>query len=412
MRRLLLFLFPALFLLVGCVHNSAPKTFDPRQVDFKAQYNSDFDDILYTSMVAALANYTGESVPQLFSVSVTSPVNNAVLRVVVDSSALNYVTILQEVLPRKGERYTFEPMVKWKYDFLYALKQQGAVDMTFTCYINDEEVDVKNLRLNYRNINECLLSVRDSNNHARDFRWLFAAYVNEDHPYIDSILTTIIGQGVTTTFSGYQKGEANVRNQVLSVWHYALKRGITYSSISCTSNPSRRSNSQHIRFFDEVYMTRQANCIDACVFFASILRKIGIQTVILVEPCHAYLGYYTDKRRQHMELLETTITGWINFPMMEKSVNKETGLISEDYLKKAAKYVSAETLHNYKQGRLDLDGLELALSKSLFLKATEYDKERFEQNKPHFANLDEFTYQSLVVDDLRKQVAPIQRNAE
>lgn len=409
MRKLLPILLPIL-LLAACHQPPKPKLYDPQQVAFSATYNPDFDGIIYPSIIAALANYKGDNTPELFSVSVTAPANNSVLRVVIDSSALNYVTILQEVLPRKGETYTFQPMIKWKYDYLYRLKQQGAIDLTFTCYINDEEVDLKNLRLNYRNINECLLSVRTTANKVLDYRWLFSAYVNEDHPYIDSILTTILSQGVTTTFSGYQKGAKDVSNQVLAVWNYALQRGITYSSITCTSNPSPRSNSQHIRFFDEVYLTRQANCIDACVFFASILRKIGIQTVILVEPCHTYLGYYTDKQRKNLRLLETTITGWINFPLMEASVNSDTGLISDEYLRKAAKYASPASIQKYKEGTLDLEKLELEIARTLFDKATEYDVERFEQNKPHFANTDEFTYQMLVIDDLRKEAGPIQRN--
>lgn len=389
--------------------SSRQKLYDPHQVAFTATYNEDFDNVLYPSVILALANYSGDEAPWLFRVSVTAPDNNAVLRVVVDSSCMNYVTILQEVLPKKGETYTFEVLPKWKYNFLYSLTQQGAVDMTFTCFINDEEVDLKNLRLNYRTVNECLLSLRNSAGKNIDYRWLFTAYVNEDHPYIDSILNTMLQQGCVSTFSGYQKGASEVSKQMFAIWNYALQRGITYSSITCTSNPSRRSNSQHIRFFDEVYLNRQANCIDACVFFASILRKIGIHTVILVEPCHAYLGYYTDKKNKELALLETTITGWFNFLQMESSVDPETGLIADSYITKAAKYVDSKTIDRYKEGKISLDDLELAIAKALFDKATTYDIERYQQNKSLFEDPETTTHQMLLVDDLRKVVRPIQR---
>ncbi|MDY5969450.1 MAG: hypothetical protein SPJ13_05510, partial [Bacteroidales bacterium] len=327
MRKLLIIACAAglTWVLNGCTTNTGPKIYNPASVSFKASYNANFDGIIYPSMVLALANYSGPMPQPLFNVEVTAPTNDAVLRVVVDSSRLNYVTILQEVLPKKGARYSFEPLIKWKFDQLYNMRQQGAVDMTFTCYINDEEVDLKNLRLNYRTVNECPLTILDTAGKAQDYRWLFAAYVNEDHPYIDSILSDILKQGIVSRFTGYQKGEKEAAKQVEAIWYYALNRGITYSSISCTSNPSRRGNAQHIRFFDEVYLNRQANCIDACVFFASILRKIGLHPVILLEPCHAYLGYYTDKNKKHLALLETTITAWVNFPALDASVDSTAG---------------------------------------------------------------------------------------
>ena len=399
----------AALVLWGCGGSTpSPKLYDPATVAFKASYNANFDNIIYPSMLLALANYSGPATQPLFSVEVTAPANNAVLRVVVDSSRLNYVSILQEVLPKKGTRYTFEPLVKWKFDQLYSLRQQGAVDITFTCYINDEEVDLKNLRLNYRTVNESPLAILDTAGQVKDYRWLFAAYVNEDHPYIDSILSDILRQGIVSQFTGYQRGEKEVRKQVEAVWHYALKRGIAYSSISCTSNPSQRANAQHIRFFDEVYLTRQANCIDACVFFASILRKIGLQPVILLEPCHAYLGYYTDKNKRRLALLETTITGWVNFPALEASA-RDSGRADEKQLSKAGKYVSAKTLTGYREGSVSLETLEKEASHTLFLKASEYDREQYSANRALFSAPKQNGYQMLDIAELRKVVQPIER---
>lgn len=396
-------------LLGSCSHPAKPKLYDPSLVKFRASYNPSLDGIIYPSMVMALANYTGPVQRPLFNVRVTAPTNNAVLRVVVDSSALNYVTILQEVLPRKGGTYHFEPLVKWKFDQLYNLRQPGAVDFTFTCYINDEEVDVKNLRLNYRNVNECPLSIIDTTGRVEDYRWLFAAYVNEDHPYIDSILHDILRQGVVTTFTGYQRGAREVQRQVQAIWHYALCRGITYSSISCTSNPSRRANAQHIRFFDEVYLSRQANCIDACVFFASIMRKIGLHPVILLEPCHAYLGYYTDRNNRKLALLETTCTAWVNYLALDASVDAATGLASDKELDRLRKFVPASRLQQYRNGQVSLDQLKCDVSSAIFKAASDYDLEQYNANRALFADTTQRGYQMLDIDQLRKVVQPIMR---
>ena len=397
-----------LLLLVAC-NNHPSKQFDPAVVAFSAAPNPLFDNQLYPSLLLATNQNSNHNFnPQLaiFNLQVTAPADNSVLRVVVDSSALNYVTILQEILPRRGETYSFYPSLKWKYDIIRRLRQPGAVDLTFSCFINDEEVDIKNLHLNYRSVNECPLSLVH-NHRTYDFRWLFAAYVNEDHPYIQQILTDILQQGTVSRFSGYQSNKTQaVLDQVFSVWYYALDRGIAYSSITCTSNPSPRANVQHIRFFDEVYNTRQANCVDACVFFASILRKIGLKTDIFVDPCHAYLGFYSDRNRRNLNLLETTITSWVNFPELQRSLLPD-GSLPEAQFNKIAKYLSEQQQADYRSGKLSFDALKLAVAHSLFDKALQYNRETHQANLPHFADTAAINYQQLDIELLRTQISPI-----
>lgn len=392
--------------LLGACHNGNPsaKLFNPTQVAFTADYNPLFDSQIYPSMILATTNANQPTTPT-FTTTVTSPADNAVLRIVIDSSALNYVTIFQEILPRRGQTYTFQPSLKWKYDVLRRIRQPRAVDITFTCYINDEEVDIKNLHLNCRSVNECPLSLV-YRGQASDFRYLFAAYVNEDHPQIEQILTDILAQGTIRRLAGYQNGAESVRNQVFAIWYYVLNRGIAYSSITCTSNPSPRANVQHIRFFDEVWETRQANCVDACVFFASILRKIGLKPVIFVEPCHAYLGYYTDKNRRHIELLETTITAWVNFPDLEQNLDPEGNLPAEAF-DKISKYLGEKDIEQYRKGLLSFDQLKLAIAHNLFDKATTYDTDTYQANLAHFADTSSITYQQLDIEQLRQSVQPI-----
>ena len=389
----------------ACHHAQGEKQFDPRQVDFTAEYNPLFDGQIYPSLILGTNNNTFNFQLSTFNLKVTAPRDGSVLRVVIDSSALNYVTIIQEILPRRGEVYTFQPSIKWKYDVLRRMRQPGAVDLTFTCYINDEEVDIKNIHLGYRSVNECPLSLV-GNGKTTDFRWLFAAYVNEDHPQIEQILTDIMEQGNVSRIAGYQSNEKAVRDQVFAVWYYALDRGITYSSITCTSNPSSRANVQHIRFFDEVWQSRQANCVDACVFFASILRKMGLKPVIFVEPCHAYLGYYTDRQRKKLQLLETTITAWVNFPELERSLDS-TGRLPDAKFERVSKYLSDKEIERYRNGDMSFQQLKVAVAHSLFDKATEYDRETYTNNRDNFADSTVITYQQLDIELLRKQVQPI-----
>lgn len=398
-----------LLLLTSCSSSPGEKKYSPQKVGFTAQLNPLFDSQLYPSLILAL-NQTGD--PELssqltpFTVSVTSPANNTLLRVVIDSTTFNYVTTFEEILPHKGETYTIHPTVNWKYDRLSMLRQSRPLDLAFTCYLNDESIITKNIHLTVRTVNECPLAFRNGSE-VVDTRWLFAAYVNEDHPYIEQILSEILSQGIVNRITGYQNGAKTAREQAFAVWYYALNRGIAYSSISCTSNPSTSTNVQHIRFFDQVYNSRQANCIDACVFFASILRKIGLRPLIFVEPCHAYLGYYTDKKTNSpIELIETTITAWVNFPELEQSLDEE-GKLPEEQFAKISKYLSQKQRDDYQNGKMSFEQMKVAVARSLFEQANKYDLETYTQNKKYFDDPNSTSHQKLDIEKLRQSVAPL-----
>lgn len=393
-------------LMVSCNSIVKKKTIDAKSVNFEATYNEDFDNVLYPSMLLALANYRGDDMDTLFTVSVVAPQNNALLRIVVDSTVLNYVSITQEMLPKKGNKYTFAPVIKWKFQSMYRMRQQGIIDLTFTCYINDEEVDVKNVRLNYRPTNECLMSLIGKDGRYHDYRWLFAAYVDEDHPKIDGILSEILSQGIVTTFDG-AKNEKKVETQMRAIWYYALNRGLSYSSITCTSNGSKKTNSQYIRFFDDVYVNRQANCIDACVFFSSIMRKVGLLPVIFVDPCHAYLGYYTDKSKKKIALLETTITGWVNLPELDEHYDAESGLLEEKYYAKISKYLNDRQKATYEAGKMTLEDIKKAVANNLFDRAADYQKENYKNNRLLYSDTSQQMYRMLVIDEMRPLISPI-----
>ena len=384
-------------------------SFDPNKVRFDVCYNSSFDNALYPSFILGMANYNGKKESELFTFEVTSPKKNSVLRIVMDSSKVNYVTTIQTDLNDANRRYYITPLIKWKYDNLARLKQPGMVDLTFTCYINDEEVDVKNMRLNYRSVNECLLGIHDSNNRYIDYRWLFAAFVNEEHPYLDFMLEEILQQGIIDRFTGYQLNEKHVSKQVFAIWYYIQTNGIHYSSISNTSRASKKVNTQYIRFLDEVYNNRQANCIDACVFMASILKKIGIYTVIFIEPSHAYIGYYKDKKKKKMALLETTLAGNVNLSSIDE--HGEPAQIIQQ-LSRYSKYMKNNEMQRYKEGLISLKKVKENISQESFRIATNYNIQRFSKNKKLYDNHNNASYSKLDINELREKVQPIVREPE
>ena len=91
----------------GCSEKKSVRTIDPQKVNFEVTYDANFDGIIYPSLIMGLANYNGKVESDFFSYRVTSPKDNSVLRIVMDSSVLNYITFFQANLPNKGETYTF-----------------------------------------------------------------------------------------------------------------------------------------------------------------------------------------------------------------------------------------------------------------------------------------------------------------
>lgn len=396
--------------LVLCSCSKKKKSsFDPAKVGFEVSYSQELDNTLYPSFILGLANYNGKQNSEMFRYAVTNPKRNSVLRIVMDSSQLNYTTIFQETMAENGVRYTFEPLVKWKYGNLAHVRQSGMVDLTFTCYINDEEVDVKNLRLNYRPVNECLLGVYDTCNHYVDHRWMFAAFVNEEHPFLDLMLNEILEQGIVSRFTGYQLGEKQVDEQVFAIWYYVQTRGIHYSSISSTSRASKRANTQNIRFLDEVYRNKQANCIDACAFMASILKKIGIKPVIFLEPSHAYLGYYKDKNKKKLALLETTLAGNIDFTGIDAAYDSVT-VVQE--MMKYSKYMVKNEIYKYQNKIWTRTDVKKSISRESFRQATNKNIERYNKNKKNFKDASQELYSILDISELREMVQPINRDED
>ena len=49
--------------------------------------------------------------------------------------------------------------------------------------------------------------------------------------------------------------------------------------------------------------------MDGSVLFASLLRAINIDPILVRTPGHMFVGYYTDSSHQDMNFLETTMIG-------------------------------------------------------------------------------------------------------
>lgn len=212
---------------------------------------------------------------------------------------------------KEGEARIF-PKAAWDYEALLKVRQQRPVNVVFKATINGAALPDVTETYTLKSLNDCPFYVLwdEDGDDVDDFSNLFAAYVNENHPWVEDILKEAIASGIVDSFDGYQSGEPKrVMLQVFAIWNALQRRGIKYSDVS-TTTPSKFVVSQSVRFLDESIEATQANCVDGSVLMASILRKIGIESYLVMVPGHCFLAFDAEEDNEGMPIgLETTMLG-------------------------------------------------------------------------------------------------------
>lgn len=251
----------------------------------------------------------------VIGIEIAAPDEDAEIEVTVACDAVMEKSVFKGTLEKGGEDdgYYVFPKIRYKYDELLKNKQARPITVVISVKLDGKAAGEETETITLRSINDCPFHVRhpdDEEDPGDDIGWVFAAYVNEDHPHVDKVLKEALKQGVVDAFTGYQsKSEVETLKQVYAVWHALQKSGLKYSDVSKTSAVSQLVGSQHVRLMDESIAAAQANCVDGTVLLASILRKISIEPFLVLVPGHCYLAFYVDHEQKHLVALETTLIG-------------------------------------------------------------------------------------------------------
>lgn len=231
-------------------------------------------------------------------------------------------------LPEAGETYIVRPKVKYKYDRLARRTQTGPITVTYEVEIG-EESEEQNETLTLRSINDCPYSFAKDETWT-SIRFMYAAYVNEQHPFVDKMLREALDTEIVDSFTGYQsKDKTEVYRQAYALWHALSERDVRYSSITNSVAQSDAVGSQHIRLIDESINNAQANCVDGSVLMASLLRKVGIEPILVHVPGHCFLAFALDQDGKELAGLETTMIGSaiegdaVEIPGLEEVVDED-----------------------------------------------------------------------------------------
>jgi len=244
----------------------------------------------------------------VLGVEVEAPDDDTTVKVTITCSEIMEKTTFTATLPTGGETYTIYPRIKYKYGALTQNTQATPITVTFRVELDDEEAEEESETLTLRSINDCPFAVVDEDGEVADLSFMFAAYVNEQHPFADKVLREALDRGAIDSFTGYQANNpAEVYRQVYALWDALAARDVRYSDITTTAGESEAVYCQHVRLLDETVNNGQANCADGSVLFASLLRKIGIDPYLVMVPGHCYLAFALDAKGERLAGLETTL---------------------------------------------------------------------------------------------------------
>lgn len=219
-------------------------------------------------------------------------------------------SVSEFVLAKPRTEYIIYPDIIWNYEALRNNSQAEPISVAVTVEMNDKDLGQRLRTFSVRSINECLLGYVTNGTKFHETGIFFAAYVNEENPMIDQLLREALNTRIVNRFLGYQAGSGEaVDKQVYALWNILQKRNFRYSSVSNTSLSSNVVFSQRVRTFDDALQSSQINCVDGTVLFASLLRAINIEPILVRTPGHMFVGYYTDSNHKNMNFLETTMIG-------------------------------------------------------------------------------------------------------
>ena len=138
------------------------------------------------------------------------------------------------------------------------MTQQIPMNVEFEVEVNGKSLGDKTETLQIHSINDCPYGVANSeetvddenvDSGSADLGWMFAAYVNENHPQLDKILQEALASKIVNAFDGYQANDpADVVQQVFAIWAALQKHGIQYSSVTETPGARRLSTASSCAF--------------------------------------------------------------------------------------------------------------------------------------------------------------------
>lgn len=258
-----------------------------------------------------------------FAVRLVEAPAGSKVKIRVDVPEIGVSGEIETSAPQPGQPKFVAPRLSWSQARLAGIAQPITAEVIFTVSVDGVAAGEQRKPLRIRASNDSPIRACRTPTQCADYSQYMAAFVNEDHPVIDRVLREALEIPVLPVkrWVGTQATEQEVMQQVWAIWYLFQRKGMTYSNITTVSDTRAEVFSQTVRPLSQALETQQANCIDGTALFASILRKIGIEPMIVLVPGHAFLGFFADAQQTRPVFLETTM---LNSPSNPFYRNKPT----------------------------------------------------------------------------------------
>lgn len=225
------------------------------------------------------------------------------VRVRIDTPGLVAPTIVETVV---DGTQVLRPRLDWDIAALRALSTTRTQTLEASIERHGQPPLVRRAKVRVHPLDEALYFVRDGD--ARiDLGFMFAAWVDPQSPVVDDLLA--LAHRIDPGLPMQARDAAARLRQARAVWLALERRGLRYADEGAGISQGPVIYSQRVRLLADTWDERVANCLDGSVLIASALERLGIRTMLVLVPGHAFVGFYTDDGSRHAEFLETTLLG-------------------------------------------------------------------------------------------------------
>ena len=225
------------------------------------------------------------------------------VRLTVDTDGLVAPTVVEAELDRE---LVLRPRLDWDIARLRARNSARSQPLRLTLAGDGLPTETRSIEVRVHPLDEALYFVRDGA--ARiDLGWAFAAWVDPQDPVVDELLA-LARSDSEVVFEPLADREGRLA-QAQAIWVALERRGLRYADEAAGISQGPVIYSQRVRLLADTWSERVANCLDGSVLIASALERLGIRTVLVLVPGHAFVGFHTDAAGGHVEFLETTLLG-------------------------------------------------------------------------------------------------------
>ncbi len=151
----------------------------------------------------------------------------------------------------------------------------------------------------------------------RDYSEYLVAWTQQNSPSLDSVIDEAVYFSLDTSFLGYQTYGSMDPDSISYYQVQALYIALQNRDIHYINSVFSLTGGQQVKFPNQTLRSNGANCIDGTVLFASLLKEISIDPIIVLIPGHSFIGWkeWDNSDTTDWSYVETTMT-WddTNYP--------------------------------------------------------------------------------------------------